>query len=212
MQMLHSRGRHATVLAAGAAAVALAFAAPGALQARAAAQRPQTIDAGTRVVVRTTQSIDERNANGRVFRGVVNDDIRDQRNRVAIPRGASVDLLVRDAGRHELYLDLDSITTGGQSYGVDATGRVVSGGERVDSRVGANAETAQRVGGGAVIGTIIGAVVGGGKGAAIGAATGAAVGASTEIEVHGERVHVPSQSIVTFRLEEPLRLGWRGHR
>jgi outer membrane lipoprotein SlyB len=85
----------------------------------------------------------------------------------------------------------------------------VTGGERVESNVGANAETAQRVGGGALIGTIIGAVVGGGKGAAIGAASGAAVGASTEIEVHGERVHVPPQSIVTFRLEEPMRLGWR---
>lgn len=204
-----SRSRHVAFLTASAAAAALVLGAPGALQARGAAQRPQTIEAGTRVVVRTTQSIDERTASGRVFFAEVNNDIRDRRNRVAIPRGARAELLVRDAGRHELYLDLESITTRGDSYGVEATGRVVSGGTRVDSRIGANQETAERVGGGALIGSIIGAVVGGGKGAAIGAAAGAGVGASTEIEVHGERVHVPAQSIVTFRLEEPLRLGWR---
>jgi len=213
--MFTSRGRYTTFLTAGTAAIGVSFfsffsfATPEVLQARGAIQRPQTIEAGTRVVIRTTQPIDERTADGRVFRGVVAENILDQRNRVAIPRGATAELLVRNAGRNELYLDLESITTGGDSYGIAATGEVVNGGTRVDSKVGANQETAERVGGGALIGSIIGAVIGGGKGAAVGAATGAGVGASTELEVHGQRVHVPAGSIVTFRLEEPLRLGWR---
>ena len=169
----------------------------------------QVVEAGTRVSVRTTRAIDERNLSRRVFAGVVDQDVRDSRGRLAIPRGAAVELIVRSGGNRELYLDLESISMNGQWYGVDATNRPIGGGTRVDSTIGANQETAEHVGGGAVIGSIIGAIVGGGKGAAVGALAGAGVGAATQMQVHGEAVRVPAESLVTFRLEGPLTLGWR---
>lgn len=172
----------------------------------------QVIDAGTKVTVRTTRTIDERNLSGRTFSGVVQQDVRDGRDRLAIPRGASAELVVRRGEDRELYLDLESIHMNDQWYGVDATQRAIGSGTRVDSTIGANQETAQHVGGGAVIGSIIGAIVGGGKGAAAGAVAGAVVGASTQLQVHGEFVRVPAESLVSFRLESPLVLGRKGSR
>jgi hypothetical protein len=55
-----------------------------------------------------------------------------------------------------------------------------------------------------LLGTIIGAIAGGGKGAAIGAGAGTAAGAGEQMLTRGSRVHVPPESMVTFRLERPL--------
>ena len=173
----------------------------------------QVIEAGTRVSVRTTHAIDERNLSKRVFTGIVDQDVRDSKGRLAIPRGAAVELIVRSGGDRDLYLDLESINMDGHWYGVDASTRAIEDRRRVDSTIGANQETAEHVGGGAIIGSIIGAIVGGGKGAAVGAVAGAGVGAATQLQVHGEFVKVPAESLVTFRLESPLTLGWKdpGH-
>jgi outer membrane lipoprotein SlyB len=176
-------------------------------------QPVQVVEAGTRVSVRTTRAIDERELSRRVFTGIVDEDVLDSRGRLAIPRGAAVELMVRSGRNRELYLDLESISMNGQWYGVDATKRAIEGRTRVDSTIGNNQETAEHVGGGALIGSIIGAIVGGGKGAAVGAIAGAGVGAATQMQVHGEVVRVPAESLVTFRLESPLTLGWKdtGH-
>jgi hypothetical protein len=173
----------------------------------------QVVEPGTQVSVRTTHAIDERNLSRRVFAGIVDQDVRDSRGRLAIPRGAAAELIVRSGGNRELYLDLESISMNGRWYGVDATKRPIGGGTRVDSSIGNNQETAEHVGGGALIGSIIGAIVGGGKGAAVGAVAGAGVGAATQLQVHGEFVRVPAESLVTFRLESPLTIDWKdtGH-
>jgi hypothetical protein len=55
-----------------------------------------------------------------------------------------------------------------------------------------------------VLGTIIGAIAGGGKGAAIGAAAGAAAGAGGQVLTQGREVRVPAESILNFRLDQPL--------
>ena len=205
--------RNAATAVAGFALVCTFGLSPASAQSGGRWQPLQVIDAGTRVRVRTTRAIDERSLSGRVFAGVVDQDVRDTRGRLAIPRGATVELIVRGGDNRELYLDMESISVNGQAYGIDATKRAIGGRTVVDSTIGANQETAQRVGGGALIGSIIGAVVGGGKGAAVGAAAGAGVGASTQLQVHGEYVRVPADSLVTFRLETPLKLGWKdpGH-
>jgi len=62
------------------------------------------------------------------------------------------------------------------------------------------------IGGGAAIGTVIGAIAGGGKGAAIGAATGAAAGAGAQVLTKGKEVQVPAETVLTFRLTQPLNL------
>jgi hypothetical protein len=69
--------------------------------------------------------------------------------------------------------------------------------------LGANERTARNVGGGAALGAVIGAIAGGGSGAAVGAAIGAAGGAAAQVLTRGESVHVPAETLLTFRLERP---------
>jgi hypothetical protein len=166
--------------------------------------RLQRLEPGTFVTVRTNQSIDTNRRDGHVFTAVVDQDVWDDYRRLAmpaIPRGSSVELIVRTARDGDLVLDLDSIAVGGQRYAVQATPDRVEAGQGV----GNNRDTATKVGGGAILGSIIGAVVGGGKGAAIGAAAGAAVGAA--VVTQGHQIHVPPGSTITFRLENELVLG-----
>src|SRR6185436_3016834 len=73
--------------------------------------------------------------------------------------------------------------------------------------VGANKRTGKYVGGGALLGAIIGGIAGGGKGAIIGGAVGAAGGAGVQIATRGHDVNVPAESLLTFRLREPMQLG-----
>jgi hypothetical protein len=170
----------------------------------------QYIDPGTSVQVRTSQAVDQSTMDGRVFTGVVDADVRDAKGQLAIPRGATAELVVRTGPDNELYLDLDSITVNGQRYAVDATRHPVTKTPAIDpknSGLGNNPETVKNVGGGALLGTIIGAIAGGGKGAAVGAATGAAVGAGVQIYTHGRRVNVPAETLLTYRLQSGLDLG-----
>jgi hypothetical protein len=173
------------------------------------AQTRTTIDADTTFVVRTTQAIDVKSADGLVFTGMVEEDVLDRNGEVAVPEGATVELLARKDGE-EMTLDLESVTVNGQRYALQAdTSSVGTSGQRGGgiSTLGANRDTATYVGGGALLGTIIGAVTGGGKGAAIGAAVGAAAGAGAQIVTKGKSVYLPAESLVTFRLARRLNVG-----
>jgi hypothetical protein len=165
-------------------------------------QRLSRLNAGTYVTVRTTASIDSNRRDGRVYAGVVNDDVWDDYKRLstpAIPRGSRVDLVVRTARDGDLILDLASIYAYGQRYTVEAMP------ERVDSdNRNRGSDAAAFAGGGAILGTIIGSIAGGGKGAAIGAAAGAATGLG--IALQGKTVRVPAGSVLTFRLDSPLEI------
>ncbi len=66
------------------------------------------------------------------------------------------------------------------------------------------ADSAKKVGGGAVLGAIIGGIAGGGKGAAIGAAAGGGAGAGVQILTKGQQVKVPSETLLEFRLQQPV--------
>jgi outer membrane lipoprotein SlyB len=78
--------------------------------------------------------------------------------------------------------------------------------QQAEGGLGANKRTAEMVGGGAALGTLIGAIAGHGKGAAIGAAAGAAAGAGTQILTRGKTVKVPAESTLRFKLDQPLQL------
>src|SRR5687767_2099960 len=173
------------------------------------AQTRSTIDADTTFVVRTTEPIDVKTADGLVFTGIVEEDVLDRNGSVAIPEGSTVELLARKMG-DEMTLDLESVTVDGDRYAVLAdTSTVGTGGQLGDGirTLGANRDTATYVGGGALLGSIIGAVTGGGKGAAIGAAVGAAAGAGAQIVTKGRSVYLPAESLVTFRLARRLNVG-----
>jgi hypothetical protein len=167
--------------------------------------QPGEIPSGTNIPVRTNETIDVRNStDGRIYTGVVDRDVLDANGNVAIPRGSNAELIVRNVGSRELALDLESVDVNGRRYVVQ-TNDVTRTGSK--DGLGENKRTAKYLGGGAVLGTIIGAIAGGGKGAAIGAAAGAASGAGAQVLTRGGKVRVPAESVLTFRLDQPLYVG-----
>jgi hypothetical protein len=173
-----------------------------------AVAQTDTVPAGTEITVRTNDSIDAKNANdGRIYSAVVDRDVMDRSGRVAIPRGSSAELIVRNTSDRDLSLDLESVNVNGKRYIVSTTDEPVAVNESGKDGVGKNKRTAKYVGGGALIGSVIGAIAGGGKGAAIGAATGAGAGAVGQTVTKGRSVKVPSESLLTFRLDRGLRTG-----
>ena len=71
------------------------------------------------------------------------------------------------------------------------------------SRGARTAKTAAAVG---ALGAIIGAITGGGKGAAIGAGARIAAGAGSQVFMKGQRVRIPSETILTFTTQEAIKL------
>src|SRR5579862_7667482 len=163
------------------------------------------LSAGTEIALRTNQRIDSHDVvQGQTFSAQVAEDIRGDDGSVAIPRGSDATLITRRLeGNGDITLDVQSITVDGRRY------RVSTEDQELQNRregVGANKRTGQYVGGGAVLGAVIGAIAGGGKGAAIGAVAGAGAGAGTEIITQGKEVHVPAETVIRFKLDQPLRL------
>jgi hypothetical protein len=167
-----------------------------------------TVASGTTIDVRTNEAINVKNvSDGRTFTGSVERDVIDANGQVAIPRGSNAQLIVRKISDSEMAVDLDSINVNGRRYTIDSndpTAPVSSESEK--EGLGKNKRTGKYVGGGAALGAIIGAVAGGGKGAAIGAITGAAAGAGAQVLTRGKNVNVPAETVLTFRLNAPLRV------
>jgi hypothetical protein len=169
-----------------------------------------TVRAGREIAIRTSESIDARSpSDSRIYRGVVERDVRSEDGRVMIPSGSNAELILRNSTRDEVVLDLESVDVHGQRYAVSTENESVQAGGSEKQGVGANRRTGKYVGGGAVIGSIIGAIAGGGKGAAIGAAAGAGAGAVGQTVTRGGNVRVPAESLITFRLDRDLRVGIR---
>ena len=80
--------------------------------------RQGRLDPGTTINVRTSEAIDVDQSNNRVFRGVVDQDVRGEAGRIAIPRGSPVELMVRVAPDNDLILDLDSVVVNRQRFAV----------------------------------------------------------------------------------------------
>jgi hypothetical protein len=169
----------------------------------------RTIPAGTEIQVRTAEQIQSETATSdRTYQATVVEDVRDASGAVVIPRGSNADLVIREmsqggaVGSAELVLDLQSVTAGGNTYYVSTEDVQRSGREGL----GANRRTAEMVGGGAALGTLLGAIAGGGRGAAIGAAVGAAAGAGVQVLTRGKTVSVPAETVLRFRLDQPMTL------
>jgi len=103
------------------------------------------------------------------------------------------------SGKSELQLELTRLVIDGRDYPVVSSDYNVQGKSQGSS-------AAKKVGGGAVAGAIIGAIAGGGKGAAIGAAAGGGAGAGVQILTKGDHVKVPSETLLEFRLQQPVTI------
>jgi hypothetical protein len=167
-----------------------------------------TVPSGSTITVRTNESIDARSpSDSRIYTAVVDRDVTDNSGRVVIPRGSDAELILRNSSNNEVVLDLESVNVNGRRYTVSSPAETVSSNGTRKEGVGGNKRTAKYVGGGALIGSIIGAIAGGGKGAAIGAATGAGAGAVGQTVTRGGNVRVPAETLLTFRIDQPLAVG-----
>jgi len=75
-----------------------------------------------------------------------------------------------------------------------------------DASASRGARTAKSAAAVGAVGAIIGAIAGGGRGAAIGAGAGAAAGAGSQVFLDGQRVRMPSETILTFTTQEAVKL------
>jgi hypothetical protein len=85
---------------------------------------------GMTIPVRSDETIDANQVDYRVFNGIVDQEIRGTDGSVAIPRGSSAELIVRNDQSGDLVLDLESITINGRRYAVRTTGTQVGNNNR----------------------------------------------------------------------------------
>jgi hypothetical protein len=76
------------------------------------------IEPGTNIAVRTNDPIDVERFDNRVYYGTIDQDVRGENGRVAIPRGSRVELIVRVMRDNDLVLDLESVSVNGQRYAI----------------------------------------------------------------------------------------------
>jgi uncharacterized protein YcfJ len=176
---------------------------------RALSGRSFEAPAGTELVVRTVDTIDSRDTGRQqTFSAVVEQEVTNASGRVIIPERSGAQLIIRHVssggatGSPEMVLDIQSIIVDGRTYFVSTTDLTLES----NTGIGQNKRTAETIGGGALLGTIIGAIAGGGKGAEIGVLVGAAGGAGAQVLTRGRDVQVPAETVLKFRLDRPVML------
>jgi hypothetical protein len=162
-----------------------------------------TIPAGQALLVRMIDGVDSsKNHVGDVFHASLETDLYINNTLIArkgtdmYGRLANAQEAGHLSGSAELQLELARIVIDGRDYPLVSSDYSLKG-------QGRGADTAKKVGGGAVFGAIIGAIAGGGRGAAIGAGAGSAAGAGVQVFTRGQQVKVPSETLLEFRLQQP---------
>jgi hypothetical protein len=175
-----------------------------------AASGAVNIPAGQSLLVRMIDGVDSsKNHIGDIFHASLETDLT-VNGAVVARKGTDVYGRLAEAkeaghmsGSAELQLELTRMVINGQDYPVVSSDYTMKG-------KGRGTNTAEKVGGGAAVGAIIGAIAGGGKGAAIGAGVGGAAGAGTQVFTRGQQVKVPSETLLEFRLQQPVTVTAQG--
>ncbi|MFP5205701.1 MAG: BON domain-containing protein [Acidobacteriota bacterium] len=165
-----------------------------------------TLPVGTIIPVRISEKLSSKDAQPNdVFHGSLASDLG-TRGVIVLRQGTPVLGRVVDAreaahfkGNSLLSLELTQITAGGRKIAL-VTAPYVQAGQ------GRGKNTAEKAGGGAVVGAIIGALSGGGKGAAIGTVAGGAAGAGVNAVTRGEQVEIASETLIRFHLQSPVTM------
>ena len=169
-------------------------------------KRRITVPAGTRILIRTVDSIDStKQTKGYRFTATLETNLQAEDTIVA-PRGstlygrlAEASSAGRMSGSSELTLELTDIIINGTAYPLLTSTYEVKG-------KGEGGNTAKKVVGGAGLGALIGGIAGGGKGAGIGALAGAGAGTAVAASKKGQQLQIPSESLLEFRLQQPVSL------
>jgi len=162
------------------------------------------IPSGTQIVVRLIDGADsKRDQLGQTYRASVEQPVV-MNGQTVIPRGSDAVAVLSDEtksgkieGKTMLTLALRSVSVNGRTYDLATSNVSKTSGSR-------GTKSGEVIGGTAALGAIIGALAGGGRGAAIGAVSGAGVGTAAQVATSGERVKVPSETVLTFALQNPL--------
>lgn len=165
------------------------------------------IPAGTVIAVRTIDAIDSQKARaGQTFRAALDEPISVNGQLVA-PKGADVLLKLvslkqsgKITGATELTLAVDSMVIQGNRITV-STDEVTSSSENRKKK------SAKVIGGSAVVGAVLGGIFGGARGALAGATAGAGAGTAVQMATKGQRVFVPSETRLSFRVTSPNQTG-----
>ncbi len=168
--------------------------------------KPLVVPAETVIAVVLDQTISSKTASsGDKFSATVESPV-EIGGKVAIPKGARADGVVKDAkaagrfkGGASLALELTSITVAGRDYEVQTSGAAMS-------TKGKGKRTAAMVGGGAAGGAAIGGIAGGGKGAAIGALIGAAAGTGGAGLTGNRDITLNAETPLDFKLLQPVSI------
>ena len=173
------------------------------------AQQPQnmvTVPAGTRLLVRMTDTIDaSRSRAGTIFTATLQGNLA-VGNLVVAPTGSTIHGRIaqaqgagRGAGRAQLQLELTDILINDTPFPLVSTDYSVQGANALGGSAGRTLR-------GAGLGTAIGALSGNvGRGAAIGAVAGGA----TTLVARGEQINIPEGTLLEFRLQQPASLPGR---
>jgi hypothetical protein len=164
------------------------------------------VPAGTTITVRMIDAVNsDQTRVGQTFRASVDEAVLVD-GQAVIPRGSdAVVKLVEDKesgkieGRTVLTLVLQQVMTNGRTIDLTTGDVSQSSGSR-------GARSGKVIGGLAALGAIVGGIAGGGKGAAIGAGSGAAVGTGVQVMTKGQTVKIPSETRLTFTLQQPAQL------
>lgn len=184
---------------------------PGGVNSAAAqAKKKVTVPAGTRILIRTIDPIDSsKQKTGYRFSGSLETNLQVE-DTVVAPRGsivygrlAEASSAGRMSGSSQLILEMTDIVINGTSYPLMTSTYEIKG-------KGEGKKTAGKILGGTGLGAIIGGIAGGGTGAAIGALAGAAGGTAIAASKKGEQLQIPSESLLEFRIEQPVSLPVRG--
>lgn len=183
---------------------------PGqASQARQTQAQPEpelTLPEGTVLRVRLAQTLDTKTSHaGQRFKATLDSPIVVD-NQVVIPKGANFSGRIDESresgrlkGRAIMNLSLDSFEMNGKIYRI-TTSHV----DRVSARH--RKRNIIAIAGGAGAGAGIGALAGGPAGALIGAGAGAGAGTIGAVITGKKDVHIPVETVLTFRLQEPVPL------
>jgi hypothetical protein len=170
----------------------------------AIAPRPLVVPAETALTVVLDEPLSSKTSStGQNFSATVSAPVEVD-GRTAIPKGAHVTGVVRDAksaGRFKggavLSIALESVTVGGATYELHTT-------DRAQTTKGKGKRSAALIGGGGAAGALIGGLAGGGKGAAIGAVVGAGGGTAGAGLTGNREIVLPVETHLTFKLRDPV--------
>ena len=181
------------------AVLALAVIVPAAVSQ----QNMVTVPAGTNIMVRMLDTIDSSKAQqGTRFTAVLETNLALNGTNI-VPAGNTVygrvavaEQAGRATGSSNLQLELTDIVVDGTAYPIYTSAFEVKGSS-------SGKRSAKRLLGGTGLGAIIGGIAGN---AGMGAAIGATAGAVGSVAQKGQSIQVPSETLISFRLQQPASL------